>query len=228
MRTILSAGGVLCLLLTACGDARSPAAPTSPPDTRMDLPHLTGLMAEVASGGTIVFFRHAARDATAMSTGELARADNAHLCVPGSELTPVGLADAAAIGRVFGAYRIAVDHVLVSPTCRTEQTAGLMFPGRQLEPRRELTWPDMWLPGEAETLPPLLRALLGQPPAPAATTVVVSHSNVLREETAGVTVGLDQADAAVLAPLGHGRFALRGTIPRDEWVRASEALPAGT
>jgi len=226
MRRILSVG-VVCLLAAACGGSGSPTAPTSPVATSPQLPKLEGLMAEVAAGGSVVFFRHAARDAAAISTADLARADNDHLCVPGSALTPAGMADAVAIGRVFSAYRMAVDHVFVSPTCRTEQMAALAFPDHPVEERRELSWPDMWRPGEADTLPPLLCALLGEPPPRGSTTVMISHSNVLRPETTGVSVSLNQADGAVFHPLGMGHFELRGVIARDEWVRVSQALLAG-
>lgn len=225
MLRILSIGA-LCLLAIACGDARAPSAP-SPPSTPSapELPKLQGLLADVATGGSVLFFRHAARDANAISTGDLARADNDHLCVPGSQLTTEGAADSTAIGRVFSAYRIQIGRLAISPTCRTEQMATLAFPGQAFESRRELTWPDMWLPGEADTIPSLLRALLGEPPPSGLTTVLISHSNVLRSESIGVAVTLNQADAAVFRPLGAGTFELRGIVTRDDWVRASAALP---
>jgi len=57
--------------------------------------------------------------------------------------------------------------------------------------------------------------------------VLVSHNNVLRAETAGVTVNLNQADSAVFRPPGSGQFELRGVITRDEWIRVGTVPPAG-
>jgi broad specificity phosphatase PhoE len=169
------------------------------------------------SGGYVVFFRHAERDAAAMSTGELAIADNAGVCAPGSELTAQGVADALAIGGSFKRHEMKVDRVYSSPTCRADAMATLAF--GEHDSRRALTWPGMWTAEEQTSLTPQLLELLGTAPAAGANVVLVSHSNVLSPERIGVTVELNQADAAIFRPLGNRAFDFVGIVTKDEWIR---------
>jgi phosphohistidine phosphatase SixA len=185
------------------------AQPTTPPP---------GLIGQVASGGYVLFFRHSARDASMISTGDLAVADNAGQCVPGSELTSEGASDAGRIGEAFRRYGIRVDRVYASPTCRTTQMARLMF-NAPADTRRELTWPGMWTAEERTTLTPGLRALLGTVPAAGTNLVLLSHNDVLTESRVGVTVTLGQGDAAVFRPSGDGAFELVGKILLQEWLQ---------
>ncbi len=207
-RVLLST--VVVVLAGGCGASPvSPSAQVTPP--------AGGLIGEVAAGGYVLFFRHAERDTTVMSSAQLAGVDNRGECVPGSELTANGVADALAIAQGLRRYGIHVQKVYASPTCRTSQMAGLAF--GPFEATRALTWPSMWGEGEADTLTPALRALLSTPPAPHQDIVLVGHNDVLRADRVGVDVTLDQAEAAVFRPLGGDRFELVGKIPKADWLR---------
>jgi hypothetical protein len=228
----VSAAVLLWLWAAGCGAAGAPTAPSTvtiapvtpaPPSTPAapDVPAVTpppGLIGQVASGGYVLFFRHAARDTGVISTGDLAVADNAGRCVPGSELTSDGVSDATRIGEAFTRYGVKVDRVYASPACRTTQLARLAF-GPQYETRRELTWPGMWTGDEGTALTPALRVLLGTPPAAGTNIVLLSHNDVLTEGRIGVTVTLGQGDSAVFRPLGGGSFELVGKIPLQEWLQ---------
>ena len=87
---------LLCVAAAHCGAAASPTSPSTSEAT------LTSL---VASGGYVVFFRHAARDTSALSNDALLAADRTGECVPGSELTSQGEADSVAIGEAFRRLR---------------------------------------------------------------------------------------------------------------------------
>jgi broad specificity phosphatase PhoE len=132
---------LLCVAAAHCGAAASPTSPSTSEAT------LTSL---VASGGYVLFFRHAARDTSAISNDALLAADRTGECVPGSELTSQGEADSVAIGEAFQRLRIHVDRVHASPTCRTQQMATLAF-GLH-ETTAGLAWPEIWAPEEVAAL----------------------------------------------------------------------------
>jgi hypothetical protein len=232
---VFVAAVVLGLWATGCSEAGLPTAPTTvattpdatatPPTAATPAPPATppatpppGLIGRVASGGYVLFFRHAARDTGAISTGDLAIADNAGQCLPGSELTSGGASDAGRIGEAFKRYGIGVDRVYASPACRAIQMARLMF-GSEPDARRELTWPGMWTAEERTTLTPRLRGLLGTQPAAGTNVVLLSHNDVLTGDRVGATVTLGQGDAAVFRPLANGDFELIGPIPLQEWLQ---------
>lgn len=87
------------------------------------------------------------------------------------------------------------------------------------EARRELTWPGMWTAEEQTLLTPGLRQLLGAQPSKGTNHVLVSHGNVLVADRIGVTIELDQADAAVFRPLCGESFEFVGTIRKSEWLQ---------
>jgi len=204
MRRLILA--VLCVAATHFGAAASPTSPSSPDPT------LTSL---VASGGYVVFFRHAARDSSVISNDALLAVDKTGECVPGSELTAQGEADTLAIGDAFKRRHIHVDHVYASPTCRTQQMATLAFGPH--ETTAGLAWPEIWAAEEAAALQPVLPDLLARQPARGTVTVLISHNGVLTPTRMGLDITLDQAEAAVFLPDGQGNFQLVGRIAKTEW-----------
>jgi broad specificity phosphatase PhoE len=163
-----------------------------------------------------VFFRHAARDTSAIATDDLVAIDRAGRCVPGSELTADGIADAAAIGAAFRRLNIRVDHVYASPTCRTRQMAELAFGA--FDTTLALAWPEIWPEDDSGPLAARLPELLGSVPPRGTTVVLISHNGVLIPSRMGLDIGLDQAEAAIFRPHGHGRFEFVGRIPKAEWL----------
>jgi broad specificity phosphatase PhoE len=174
------------------------------------------LLAEIARGGYVVFFRHAARDTGAISTEDLVAIDRAGHCAPGSELTAEGITEAAAIGAAFRRLDIRVNRVYASPTCRTRQMATLAFGRYETTPA--LAWPEIWSQDEAGDLASRLGELLGAIPRGGTNTILISHSGVLITSRMGLDIALDQADAAVFLPHGESRFEFVGTIPKAEWL----------
>jgi hypothetical protein len=85
---------LVVVFVAGCSESRSPAAPMTP-DAPGEEPDL---VRQLASGGYVLFFRHAERNVTIMSTEALAIADNQGACFPGSELTQKG-------GRHLGTMR---------------------------------------------------------------------------------------------------------------------------
>jgi broad specificity phosphatase PhoE len=204
---------VLLAVQIACSS--SPVAPGERPSDGGAPPTEAELLRSVASGGYVLFFRHAERDADAMGTVELAMVDNEGACVPGSELTAQGMRDSLDIGAGLQRHRVRVDRVYASPTCRTTQMAALAF--GTFETTRALTWPDMWTEGEKDSLTRMLRDLLSSAPAPRKNNILVSHNNVLQAGRIGLDVSLDQGEACVFRPIAGSGFRLVGRISRQRW-----------
>ena len=217
---VAAALAVLTLAATAaaCGAGDSPAGPSAPATPTVRPDQSRPLVEQVVDGGFVLFFRHSARDASAMPTALLAAVDNAGECRPGSELTSSGIADAEALGQAFARRGIRVEHVYASPACRAVQMARLAF-GDGFETTRALSWLGMWSEGEGQALAPLLRALLSTPPARGQNVVLISHNDVLEADRVGMDVTLDQSEAAVFKPQGRHAFALVGRLRLDEWLR---------
>ncbi len=205
------------LIPSGCGAGLAPAAPSQAPVPTVRQEAVRNLVDQVAGGGYVLFFRHSARDAGAMPTAEVAIADNAGECRPGTELTPAGVEDAKAIGASFVRHGIRVERVYASPACRAAQMASLAF--GTFQATRALSWVGMWGEGEGPTLATELRQLLGTPPSPGRTIVLISHNDVLKADRVGVEITLDQSEAAVFRPQGRHAFALVGRIPLQEWRR---------
>jgi broad specificity phosphatase PhoE len=210
---------LLAVLLLAGCSSSSPVAPeSSMPDGAAE----SDLLRRVASGGYVLFFRHTERDGSVIGNVELAMADNAQACLPGSELTERGVADSVAIGEGFRRHRIAVDRVYASPTCRTTQMAALAF--GEFVTTRALTWPDMWSEDEKATLTVMLRNLLASVPSRGKNIVLVSHNNVLQAERVGLDVSLSQGESCVFQPVAGRRFEMVGRIALQRWLDPEVAM----
>ena len=196
---------VVCLAAAACFGSKTPTAPTT----------LPSLAAAAEHGGVVIFFRHAARDASAIANDALLEADRTGSCVPGAELTPQGIDDAVAIGQAFKRRGIRIDRVVASPTCRTQQMATLAFGAHETTPA--LAWPEVWAPDEADALQAQLPRLLSTPPRTGTVTVLISHSGVLIPTRMGLDIMLDQAEAALFHPVGDGAFDYLGKVAKGDW-----------
>jgi phosphohistidine phosphatase SixA len=166
------------------------------------------LLSLLRDGGLIVFLRHA-------ETGS-ASPDQA-LAVPGEcesqrNLNETGRAQSLEIGAAFRDLGIPVTRVLASPFCRTMETATLAF--GKAEPEPALTLPRHV---DAAARQAMGAALLGLLPAapPLGNWVLVGHSYHII--AAGGPPPQPQGAAAILRPLGEGRFTVLAQIPPSGW-----------
>jgi len=168
---------------------------------------------DLRHGGLVVLLRHAAADDSAPA------ADG---CRGQANLTSKGRDQALEIRRGLADARAVVGSVLASPLCRARETARLVVPGaaqtvRACLVRTASDGAEAWRRKLRE-----VRTLLGWRPRPGTNRILVTHSEVI-SATTGEDV--DEGDALVLRPLGHGRFALLGQIAPDDWKRLP--APAG-
>jgi phosphohistidine phosphatase SixA len=166
----------------------------------------TAVVAQLRSGGYILYFRHAATDLSRNDAQMTSFED----CPTQRNLTDRGRADARVIGAAIRALGIPIGKVRASPFCRTIETARLAF-GRA-EPTSAARG------GPAQPSDPgryaALRGLLAQVPRPGTNDVIVSHGNPFYA-IAGPPY-LAEGEAAVIQPMG-GEFRIVARIRADEW-----------
>ena len=161
------------------------------------------ILAELADGGEVVYFRHAATTWSGIDRIEWPR-ERQRL------LSERGIEDSRRIGDAFRARDLPVGEVLASPFARCRDMAELAF-GR-VEERAELLGLLSDADGREERVR-YLRDRMSASPAPGTNRILVSHtSNVA--EVAGVR--LAEGEAVVVRPDGDG-FEVLGTLMPDEW-----------
>jgi virginiamycin B lyase len=162
-------------------------------------------------GGYVLVFRHAATDFS-MTDGTRDLTD----CSRQRNLTVEGRRDARSIGREFRRLGIPVGRVLVSPFCRTRETATLAF-GRAVTSRALLS--AEFFEGElaGERQPARLRQLLASPPRRATNTILVSHNFAIDDATGE---DLAEGEAVIVTPRGGRRgFEVVARLKAGEWAR---------
>lgn len=170
------------------------------------------LLAELRTGGYVLYFRHAATDFS-QNDEKMKRYED---CADQRNLIDKGRADARAAGAAIGQLTIPVDRVLASPFCRTVETAQLLF-GRA-EKMAEVRGGPAESAGSGRYAP--LKRILATPVRPGTNLVVVSHGNPFYS-VAGPPY-LAEGEAAVVRPLGSD-FRVIARVRIDAW----EALKNG-
>jgi len=133
-------------------------------------------------------------------------------CSKQRNLTDKGRNEARAIGAAIRELQIPIDKVLASPFCRTVETAMLAF-GKAEKSLDLRGWPASSV--DPDRYAPL-RGSLAAPPIAATNTVLVGHGNPFRA-VAGPP-HLMEGEAAVIRPLGGGKFEVAARIQVQEWT----------
>ncbi|NJK45919.1 MAG: histidine phosphatase family protein [Pleurocapsa sp. SU_196_0] len=162
------------------------------------------LFTALRGGGFVFFFRHARTDFSQMDVA----GNDLNDCAKQRNLSADGRVQSTAIGEAMRQRRIPVSRVLVSPYCRTRETARLAFPAFSLEVSKDLVG------GISERCAACLRTLLSITPAPRTNTVLVSHQFNFRDVT---DLSLEEGEAAVVQPLGTSGFRVVARVTSDAW-----------
>lgn len=156
-------------------------------------------------GGFVIFVRHAhadvGSDATPFDLVDCARQRN---------LSEMGKAQSAAIGRGFSELRIPVGAVRSSEFCRALDTARLAFGRVEPTPTLNLCCLDGRNLTDADRLDYLQRALATRP-APGTNTVLVGHASHMMAD-------LQMGEAAIYAPDGAGSYTRISRVLPEEWL----------
>jgi phosphohistidine phosphatase SixA len=209
MRIRLLAGAmVLALWLVGPG---APLAQTkaNPPLAGADL------LAALRGGGYIIYFRHADTDWSQKDTPGM----NFDDCAVQRNLADKGREHSRQIGAAIKALDIPIGAVLASPLCRTVETAVLAFGRAEKNPavverRGPAGTPERYA---------ALRALLSQPVAAGANTVIVGHAYPYYSLVGGQY--LEEGEADVVRPRGAD-FEVVARIGLKQWRELASA-PSG-
>ena len=170
---------------------------------------LTGaaLLQTLRGGGLILYFRHTSTDFGQNDDAMSGYED----CARQRNLTDNGRDEARRIGAAIKRLDIPIGDVLVSPFCRTRETAQLIFGRATVAPAVRGG------PARPETNDRYaeLRKLLSTPPRAGTNLAIASHGNPFRAVTD--TQYLAEGEAAVIRPLGAQGFRIVARIPKDGW-----------
>lgn len=182
-----------------------PVLPASAAETLLKPSEVLG------KGGYVLFLRHGKTNAAERDTFPVDFDD----CKTQRNLSAEGRVQAEAIGRHFRAYPKIIDKILVSPYCRTRETAKLAFGRFDAASELAYSFPDA--PPDKARKAAWLNGQLGEVPPPGKVTVIVSHTTNLQD--AARSWPSEEGDALVFKPEGHGRWNMVGKISAQEWQR---------
>lgn len=209
MRIWRPAGAVAVTLALALPPALVAQTRATPPLGGADL------LAALRGGGYIIYFRHADTDWSQKDTPGM----NFEDCTVQRNLADKGREHSRQIGAAIRALEIPIGSVLASPLCRTVETAVLAF-GRAdksqavVERRGAAGTPERYA---------ALRALMSQPVAAGANTVIVGHAYPYYSLVGGQY--LEEGEADVVRPRGAD-FEVVARIGLKQW-RELASVPAG-
>jgi broad specificity phosphatase PhoE len=167
------------------------------------------LVEALRRGGYVLYLRHAHTDWSQKDVYPV----NFSACRTQRNLKTLGRVEARRIGRAVRTLGLPIGRVLVSPFCRTRDTARLAFGRGTVDPDLK-NLPEARTDAERRRRVRALRRLLGAPPPRGRNTVIVAHMHNL-EDAANVTI--DEGEIAVFRPLGV-RFRLVARIPSARWT----------
>jgi hypothetical protein len=168
------------------------------------------LAAALRAGGLVVYFRHTATDFSRDDTKMVSFDD----CANQRPLSEAGREQARAIAAQWQRLKLPVARVLASPYCRTLETARLIFPQRQVEAAPAARGGPAAEGGDRYVE---LKALFATPLPPGGNLIIASHGNPF-QALAGPPY-LREGEAAILRPLGGGRWEVIARVLSEDWAR---------
>jgi phosphohistidine phosphatase SixA len=168
------------------------------------------LVQALQGGGYVLLVRHASSPFEPPSPAD-AEPGNTK---PERQLDDAGKASARALGEAWRSLRIPVGQVLSSPTFRALQTvrlAGLPQPatlaelgdgGQSMQAVKDGGW---------------LIAKVAEIPSPGTDTVIITHVPNIRAAYAAESAGLEDGEAMIFHPRGHGAAEFMGRVKIQTW-----------
>jgi hypothetical protein len=158
------------------------------------------LLANLETGGFVVYVRHAATDVT-QTDSDLSS------CETQRNLSDQGREDAQRIGEYFATLNIPVNRLISTEYCRTRETAQMAFGEPEIIDRVTLTG--------------MLLELLSTPPPAGTNTFIIGHIGVIAPYMPQTTT-FEEGDALIYAPKGDDGFELIERIPLAYWELFAE------
>jgi phosphohistidine phosphatase SixA len=178
---------------------------------------LTGrnLVVALRSGGYVILMRHASSPRSPPEPAEVDPGNVQHE----RQLDSSGRASARQMGDAVRRLRIPIGQVLSSPTYRALETVRLAGLGDAK------TYPELGDAGQSMradttgTRGAWLRQHVAVRPSPGTNTIIITHAPNIAEAFPNDGQGLEDGEALIFQPDGHGTAALIGSVKIDEWPR---------
>lgn len=170
------------------------------------------LVQALQQGGYVIFFRHGSTDTSQADTDS----GNFENCKKQRNLNDKGRAAARAIGQAFDTLKIPISEVLVSPYCRTRDTAGLAFGHYKVN-----TDLAALVTGDEKNSAAKLQSLLATVPEAGTNTVLISHSSNLTNAT---KLTINEGEAAIYRPDPNGSYTLVARVLPEQWVSLAASV----
>lgn len=188
---LLATLALFCALALGPAAAQSSDGAASAEADRAAHAHTTpedrALLGRIRAGGVVLYTRHERTNMRVLDGDDFDPAD----CDTQRNLSVAGIAVAREVGENLRDLGVPVGPVYASPTCRTRETARLLYGGSTVEP-------GFYVPGRSrEAMHDMLRELFARPIPEGENMAVVAHIGHLRSLT-GVALG--EGDTAVLDP----------------------------
>jgi phosphohistidine phosphatase SixA len=171
------------------------------------------LITALRHGGYVILMRHASSPRTPPDPGH-ADSGNVH---HERQLDEPGRATARALGAAFRQLHIPIGQVLSSPTYRALETIRL---AQLRAPKIDSHLGDSGqsMQGEASgTRAAWLREKVAERPAAGTNTMMVTHFPNINEAFPNDSTGLDDGEALIFHPNGHGAAAFIARVKIHEW-----------
>jgi len=169
------------------------------------------LLKSLQKGGYALYIRHGATDTS--RPDRVPKVDLAD-CMTQRPLSDAGRQMATRIGRAIRALDIPIAEVLVSPFCRTKETAQFLALGRHEVDGALMASSN----AVGDEIPPLLRdfrALLARPIPAGSNRALVAHSTVLMDAT-GIFLK-PEGTTLIVKPDGKGGFEAIAAVKPEDW-----------
>ena len=169
------------------------------------------LLVQLRKGGYVLYMRHGPTD---MSRVDRVPKVDLNDCSTQRPLSEEGRKVAAKVGDYIRKARIPVGEMLISPMCRTRQTAEAAFKGVFIFDENLLYTANLTDEEKRPKVATTLR-LLAAPVADSTNRVIVAHAPNLMDAM-GYFVK-PEAAVVIIRPLGDKGFEYLATIAPDEW-----------
>jgi phosphohistidine phosphatase SixA len=200
--------------LAGCAAAPEMRIAHEPPDKPGD-----PLVARLLEGGYVIYIRHGRTDPSYQDKQD--RPEWWKSCDPKRHrlLSDDGRAQMLSIGANLRALQIPVGKVVTSEYCRAVDS-GLLLQLMPVSQDPGMNYADAQRVARRSDpeIHAALRALISEKPPPGKNTILVGHVQGINPPVDQVFVALQEAEAAIVRPLGDGKFEIVGRVPVDKWA----------
>jgi phosphohistidine phosphatase SixA len=214
IRTLASVA-TATLLLAGCAGAPADTTAEREPAPRAGDP----LVARLSDGGYVIYIRHGRTDTTYQDKQD--KPEWWKSCDPKRHrlLSDDGRAQMTSIGNNLRALHVPVAKVVTSEYCRALDSGLLLqlMPVLQ-DPKLNYADAQRYVKRTDMDIANGFRTLVSEKPPTGKNTILVGHVHGYQPPIDQVFISIQEAEAAIVRPLGDGKFEIVGRVTVDKWA----------